>query len=269
MSDNLFANIAPAPEKKAAPAEKAKATDKVVPEQEAPKSPVIAPADAVEDDDDTDVAVAPDETDDEPPVAPAENTDKEEALTAFNLMKDRAKLMGITFSNNIGPEALAAKIKAKIDGEEEPKQKDASLAQTQEQHAVPEEKPVKVKSLRQHLYDENMRLIRIRLTNLDPKDSGLPGEIFTVANEYLGTVTKLIPYGEAQSEAGYHIPYCILKQLRARKFLKIDVTKNSKGQEEIKHKYVRKYAIEILPPLTEVELQRLATAQLATGSLED
>ena len=257
MSDNLFANIAPAPEKKKAD-EKPKAASAPV-EQVAPVQE--APADETEEV----VDVAPDETDeDTQPEQTEADIEKAEALEAFELLKGRARMMGITFSNNIGPEALAAKIKAKLEGEEDKPEVVTQQAQTEEP-----EKVLPTKTLRQHLYDENMKLIRIRLTNLDPNDAGLPGEIFTVANEYLGTVTKLIPYGEAMSEAGYHIPYCIYKQLKARQFLKIDVTKNSKGREEVKKRYVRKYAIEVLPPLTTAEMQRLATAQLAVGSLED
>src|SRR6056297_2557086 len=54
-----------------------------------------------------------------------------------------------------------------------------------------------------------MRLHRVRITNLDPNDSALPGAIKTVYNKFCGKVSKYIPFGE-ENELGYHVPEILI-----------------------------------------------------------
>jgi len=174
--------------------------------------------------------------------------------------------MGIEFSNNIGTETLRARIKAKLDGEtkpEEPAVEDGEInALTGEPVNVPK------KSLRQQIYEEQMKLVRIRITCMDPKKKDLPGEIFTIANEYLGTVRKFVPFGEVTDD-GFHVPYCIYTMLEERRFLNIRTRKDKRtGVEHPETSWAREFAIEILPPLTPDELKRLAIAQAAAGSID-
>ena len=192
--------------------------------------------------------------------------------TELDMLKQRAKLMGITFSNNIGLEALKAKIE---------EHKAAATAKTQATtpaltETTPKDdedsKPVstpkaKKVSLRAHLQKEKMKLVRLRITNLDPKKKDLPGEILTTGNEYLGTVRKFVPFGEA-TDNGYHVPYCLYEMMRDRKFLSIKTRKGPKGQTIVEQQMVREFALEILPPLTEAELARLSAAQLSAGGIE-
>lgn len=203
-------------------------------------------------------------------------TASESQPNELDMLKQRARLMGITFSNNIGVDTLRAKIQEKLAGEAQSQEPATAQGQQQGTPSIDEEtkpkqpvqavKPAKPKSLRQALYDREMRLVRLRIQNLDPKKANLPGEIFTFANEYLGTVRKFIPYGEA-TDNGYHVPYCIYKQLRDRKFLHIKVNKVN-GREQIKTSYVREFSLEVLPPLTTEELARLRASQAAKGDFE-
>jgi hypothetical protein len=111
-----------------------------------------------------------------------------------------------------------------------------------------------------------MKLVRLRITNLDPKKKDLPGEIITVANRYLGTVRKYIPFGEV-TDNGYHVPYCIYTELQSRQFLNIRTIKDQRtGTNRIETTLAREFALEILPPLTKEELDRLATSQIAAGT---
>lgn len=180
------------------------------------------------------------------------------------VLMQRARLLGIEFSNNIGIETLRQRIAAKIEGAPEPKPEPEleANALTGEDPAAPK------KSLRQELFDEEMRLIRVRITCMDPKKKDLQGEIFTVANEYLGTVRKFVPFGEA-TEDGFHIPKVIYTMLEERRFLNI-TTKRDRvtGAMVPSTNYAKEFAIEVLPPLTELELARLATAQAAAGSID-
>ena len=185
--------------------------------------------------------------------------------TRLQALKQKATLMGITFSNNIGEEALAKKIEDKLAG-------NAPVAQTSELNPldgdVAGEKPKARMTLRQRQIAEQMALTRVRITCMIFLNDKLPGEIYTVANEYIGNVRKFIPYGEA-SEGGYHIPKCLLTMLQEKKFLQITTVKDKRtGTTRPVTKEVREFAIEILPPLTQEELRELATAQIAAGSID-
>lgn len=109
-----------------------------------------------------------------------------------------------------------------------------------------------------------MRLIRVRVTNFDPKKKDMTGDWYTFANDVVGTVRKFVPYGE-QSDDGYHIPNCIYEMLCEKEFQSVRVTKQADGKDRIESKWVKEFAFEVLPPLTKQELADLATAQAAAG----
>lgn len=191
------------------------------------------------------------------------------------MLKSRAKMMGITFSNNISVETLREKIQAKMDGDAEgatktpdaPVVDDASNAEQSVKPAASTAKEKK-KTLRNFMIEENMKLVRIRVTNLDPKKKELHGEFFTIANDFLGTVTKFVPYGEA-TDNGYHVPYCIYKMLKNRKFLSIRTFKDRQNSNQIRieQRWANEFALEVLPQLTPDELAKLAAAQTAGGNI--
>lgn len=181
--------------------------------------------------------------------------------------------MGVKFSNNIGLDALKKKIEDHQSGEasaEAEAEVAASavnpLAQAGEDTAAAEAQVAKPKTLRQMLMEEQMKLVRIRVQNLDPKKKDMPGEVFTVANEYIGTVRKYVPYGEA-TDGGYHVPFCIYQMLKDRKFLNIRTGKDRRGQVKVEQGWAREFSIEVLEPLTTQELHTLAQAQIAAGSM--
>ena len=198
-------------------------------------------------------------------------TQLEQAPDEMTMLKQRAKMMGIEFSNNIGIETLRQKIAAKMAGESEILEKTDTLEDPQPNPPLlqdPESPAPKKETLRQRLIRENMRLIRLRITNMDPKKKDLPGEIFTTGNGILGTVRKFVPYGEV-TENGYHVPYCIYKMLKSRKFLNIRTRKDKarNGEISVEQSWAPEFALEVLDPLTPQELARLSAAQAAAGGL--
>lgn len=211
---------------------------------------------------------------------------EEREPTELELLKERADMMGVTYSNNIGIETLRKRVEDAMAGnpvapEENadpvPSVAELSSALSNEVAAatnapqaavnplVQDEPVTKTVSLREHMRLTQMKLIRVRIQNLDPKKANLPGEIFTVANEYLGDVKKFIPFGEV-TDNGYHIPYCLYKLLKSRKFLNVRERKGRDGKIHIETSWVKEFALEILPDLTPQELQQLATAQIAANS---
>ena len=203
-------------------------------------------------------------------------------VNELDVLKQRARMMGVEFSNNIGVETLRERIRAKAEEQSNataapaPALFDPALIPAATQQASfqantgggpalgIEPKPAKPLTLRQYLQREHMKLVRVRITNLDPKKKNLPGEVFTVANEFLGTVRKYIPYGEV-SDDGYHVPYCIYRELESRRFLDIRTFKERANGNKIRveQRWAKEFAIEVLPHLTPTELKQLAVAQMA------
>jgi hypothetical protein len=207
--------------------------------------------------------------------APAPAIDPAAELAA---LKQRAKLMGISHSGNIGLEALRAKVNAKINGQPDPTVSanapaEPEAAQTNELNPLAGDTagavPARKKTLRQQQMEEQMKLVRCRIQNLDPRKKDLPGEIFCVGNEIIGTVRKYVPYGEV-TDNGYHLPYILYNELNSRKFLNIRTKKNRlNGQIIVETGWAKEFALEVLPQLTQEELNRLATAQAASGSIDN
>lgn len=250
--------------------------------------------------------------------------------TELEVLKERAKKMGIVFSNNIGVESLRQKIADKQEGKaptpevaekpslfslgssapapvvapvesiEKPEQegvpesdtpvmsKEEAVAALRAQLAsltgvpMPVEPlpvapavnpltgtvaPGKTPTLQQMMRNEQTKLVRLRIQNLDPKKKDLQGEILTVANEYLGTIKKFVPYGEVTDE-GFHVPYCIYELMKNKRFLNIRTTRDRVTKQiKVEHSMALEYSLEILPQLTRDELNRLAASQAAAGSL--
>ena len=194
-----------------------------------------------------------------------------DTVNELDVLKQRARMMGVEFSNNIGVDTLRERIRAKAEEQNKAESTapqvaslfDPSTPGSSSLGSV-SEKPVKPITLRQHLQREQMKLVRIRITNLDPKKKNLPGEVFTVANEYLGTVRKYIPYGEVSDE-GYHVPYCIYRELESRRFLDIRTYKDRANGNKIRveQRWAKEFAIEVMPHLSQIELRQLAVAQMA------
>jgi len=182
------------------------------------------------------------------------DTSEEAELAA---LKERAKMMGLKLSPKIGLEKLKAKIEAKLNPPVE------ETADPEEETEIQRKARIRKKQI-----SEQMVLIRCRIANLNPSKRDLRGEIFTVANKYVGTVRKFIPYGEA-TDNGYHIPQILYEQLKTRKFLQVN-TRNDRSagnQIVVDQRWVPEFSIEVLPKLTQEELGKLAASQAAAGGV--
>lgn len=179
-----------------------------------------------------------------------------EEIKEIDVLKERADKMGLKYSPNIGLETLRTKIEKALNGDN-----NGSDEEKEGRLSVEEQK----NRLRAKLRKEALKLIRIRVTDLDPKKKDLPGEILCAANEYIGTVKRYVPYnGEP-----WHVEQVILDMMRDREFLNIKTVK-TRGQEvTIEKKWVKEYAIEIMPPLSKEEIAKLAAAQAAAGSVQN
>ena len=191
-----------------------------------------------------------------------------QAVDELTFLKERAKVMGIPFSNNISLETLRKRVADKMEGKDEAPEVNALTGDPEIAQAMAA-KPLNPKAnevaLRKLMHATQMRQVRVRITNMDPKKKDLPGEIWTVANEYLGTVRKFVPYGE-QTDDGFHIPYCLYRLLDSKRFLHIrDVKDRTTGIVRQDKVWAKEFSLDMLPTLTQGELDRLAAAQAAAG----
>lgn len=183
------------------------------------------------------------------------------------MLKQKADLMGIKYSNNIGIETLRARIVERLEGT-------ATTESTTGAAPLlvrPDEPRPPKQTLRQYLQQENMKLIRVRITCMNPQKADMSGEILTVANEYIGTVRKFVSYGEF-TDNGYHIPNCLYKMMKRRKFQSIKQVKIpgplGSNNYRVERSWVPEYNIEVLPQLTRQELTELASKQHANRNID-
>lgn len=133
--------------------------------------------------------------------------------------------------------------------------------------AVVAAKPrVKDTSLAQLLRDEQMVLVRCRISVMNPAKQNLPGEFHTISNRVLGTVRMFVPYGEA-TENGWHIPLVMYNHLKAKRYLQVRFGKKVNGIPVVDNNFwPREFNIEKLEPLTPEQLKQLGKAQIAAGT---
>lgn len=178
-------------------------------------------------------------------------------------LKAKATMLGLRFHPSIKAETLREKINEKMAEPKEAATTDPD--ETGDEDEDEDEAPVQMtpQQIRQKQRAEEMKMVRVRIANMNPSKADLGGEIFCVRTKYLGAVKKFIPFGEATDD-GYHIPYILYKAMKARKFLSVRTkTDQRTGQIDVKTRWVPEFNIEVLDDLTPAELQELATNQAA------
>lgn len=115
--------------------------------------------------------------------------------------------------------------------------------------------------------NEALKLIRLRIKNLNPSKRELHGEIYTFVNNVIGKISKYVPYDDA-GEA-YHVPMVIYHMLKDKKFLQVQTYDDPRThQKRIVQSWVPEFSLEVLPPLTSEELEDLAIKQKAQAAYE-
>lgn len=193
-------------------------------------------------------------------------SDTELTQDELTTLKARADLMGITYHPSIGVEKLRDKIAAavsadeKVEGQALPEEKVQNLPPAQE---VAAPKVETEGERRKRLKMEALALVRIRLSCMNPAKKEWDGEIITVGNRLVGTVSKYVPFN---AEEGWHVPRIMFEMLKDKQCQIFVTSKTKNGVTMRQGKLIREFAIEILPQLTEKELRDLAQRQaMAAG----
>jgi hypothetical protein len=168
-------------------------------------------------------------------------------------LKARADMMGIKYHPNTGIDKLRAKVNNAIANDTEEEDKSSTPANnnylTEKQFREEEFK----------LRKSNAgKLVRIRVTCMNPSKKEWDGEIISVGSAKMGTFKKFVKFN---TDDGWHVPFIIYEYMKERKCSIFHTITDAKGQKIRKAKLVNEFNIEVLPPLTPVELKALAQQQ--------
>lgn len=188
----------------------------------------------------------------------SEQNEINESQDELAALKARADLLGISYHPSIGLEKLRAKVNGAVTGSSDDEEDEAPA------EAKPVQESESAKRLR--LRQEAARLIRIRLTCLNPNKKEWDGEIITAGNAGVGTFKKFIPFHSADD--GWHIPHIIYQQLAHRECQIFVTTTDGRGNKVRTGKMIKEFAIEVLPNLTEEELGELARRQAMSKAID-
>jgi hypothetical protein len=207
------------------------------------------------------------------------NADVEQGPSELSMLKERADVMGIKYHPNIGLDKLKAKIEEVQNPPENPEVIKPDMGLTPDPYAAHrgEESatiaaaarvqgdntliPGKVQTpaqLQAKRRKDALRLVRIRVSNMNPLKGNMKGEILSVGNSELGMVKKFIPFN---AEQGWHVPNILLEELRNRKFMSHYEVKIGNKKHK-RHKLIPEYSIELMEPLTAKELDELKQRQI-------
>lgn len=176
----------------------------------------------------------------------------ESSSDELSILKSRADLMGISYHPSIGVEKLREKVAAALsDKPDEVTVTKPGVESEQERLA--------------NLRNEQLALVRIRLTCMNPMKAEWEGEIITVGNTLVGTISKYVPFN---ADEGWHVPRILLDTLQDRQCQVFTTVKSKNGINVRKGKLIKEFAIEILPPLTQDELKELAQRQAMSATAD-
>lgn len=197
----------------------------------------------------------------------------------LELLKQRARTLNIQFHPSIGLDKLREKINLairkggpvddiEIEGGIQNLEhvrgeagKNYSMEELESGYAnrAKDARPLTKAEIRNQAIKEATRLVRVRITCLNPNKRDWPGEIFTISNSFVGTHRKFVPFNNSEP---YHIPNIILQAIQERQCQIFVNGVDSRGQKAKQARLVKEFGVEVLPPLTIEELQELKQRQL-------
>jgi len=161
-------------------------------------------------------------------------------------LRARADQMGVTYRHNTGVDKLRKLVNKALEPEEEDEEVEVKAAPTSQGAILAAKRK------------EASKLVRIRITCMNPNKKNWEGEIFSIGSSKLGTFKKFVPF---DSIDGWHVPHIIYNMIKDRKCSVFYNAKTPNGQKIRKSKLVPEFSIEVLDPLNEAELRNLSRQQ--------
>lgn len=113
------------------------------------------------------------------------------------------------------------------------------------------------------------KLVRVKVSNLDPTKKAYSAQAFGFSNSVVGTIRKVVPF---DVDEGFHIPEVLLDVIRNVKHRVTKYRTKIHGGSEVQIPYsveVSSYGIEILPALSADELEVIKQRQLAQQTMNE
>ena len=171
----------------------------------------------------------------------------------LDALKEQAKELGITFSPNIGLDALQKKVNYALG------------SQLTNEETTPKETTEVQKTLLG--IKEATKLHRVIVNCLHPDKRNYSVELISVGNTKYGFVTRAIKLGEP-----WHIEDILYRYLKNKKYYNNYVkekTINGIKRYQIINELKNEYEVTDLPPLTMEELEKLKIDQSSSGRIKD
>jgi hypothetical protein len=172
-----------------------------------------------------------------------------EEKTELELLKDRAKTLGIKHHPNIGVDKLRDKVNAAMQPSKEEELTEGKL------DVVPQKSP---NQIRMDQHKEMNKLVRIEISCNNPNKRAWPGEIFTVANDTIGTFKKFVPFNKP-----WHVPVFIYNMIKERECQIFEPVPNGQGNVTTRGKNIKEFNIRELGPITSQEFETIKQRQAA------
>ncbi|AIX13232.1 hypothetical protein ACQ34_gp79 [Pseudomonas phage YH6] len=209
--------------------------------------------------------------------APLESPDTRSEL---EVLQEKATALGISFRSNTGVEKLREKINAVLNdeavGDEEEDEATEATSSIPKPSAEAGAAALKAaeaprpKTEGELLRDRRLaahRLIRCPITCHNPNKNDWDAEYFSIGNDEIGTIRRLVPY-----EVDWHVPEALLNFIKSKQYQHFyTVTEQTPmGPQKVRRsKSVREFSVEILPQLSEDELESLRKQQAVNGSFKE
>lgn len=168
-------------------------------------------------------------------------------------LKARADQIGLKYHPNIGVETLRERLNEALTTPAKP----AESAPVNSEGMTENERRLALKR-------EALKLVRVRVTCMNPNKREWEGEIFTTGNATIGTIRRMVPF-----EREFHVEQMIYNMLKDRKCQTFYTVNGPRGNKIRKGKLINEFAIEVLPQLTEQELKELAQRQAMAAGQAD
>ena len=174
-------------------------------------------------------------------------------------LKVRAEELGLSYNSNIKTDALAELITNAENGltpeivaaAKEAEEVAKKLVAEKPVEVVVENKAKTVGQVKAEARKNALKLVRCVVASMDKDKADLSGEIISCGNSMTGMIKKFIPFGKE-----WHVPTVILETLKDKKMLMTRDRRTEKGTVK-EHYEVSQYNVQILPDLTQEELNRL------------
>ncbi len=189
----------------------------------------------------------------------------QEEQDELSTLKDRARLMGLSFHPNIGVDTLRERVNASMSGEEPEQDEPPAVAGKAATKA-----PVKLTKSQQRTMDRKhalrnaRKLVRVHVTCMDPNMADYQGQFFSNGNALVPTIKRMVPFN-----VDTHVEAFLLPVIRDVKYTHHSDEKDSRGRKIQKQRLVNSYNVVELPSLTEQELQDLAQRQAMANGTAD